>query len=264
MAVSIDPTARVSPKAELGEDVVVGAYSIIGDNVIIGDRSVIGSHVVIHCNTTMGKECKVAPFASIGGNPQDLKYNNEPTKLVIGDRCDIREYVTLNRGTVAHGTTAIGNDCLFMANTHVAHDCIVGDHCIMANSAALAGHVTLGNWVILGGLTPVHQFVRIGDHAMVGGGYRVPKDIPPYVRAGREPMTYEGLNVVGLRRRGFSNETIAIIEQAYTILYLSNLNVSQAVERIKQEVTLIPEVQNILDFIAKSQRGIMPGPRLGK
>ncbi|MCX7983948.1 MAG: acyl-ACP--UDP-N-acetylglucosamine O-acyltransferase [Bacteroidetes bacterium] len=264
MAVVIDPTARVSPKAQLGENVTIGPYSIIGEHVTIGDGCEIGSHVVIHCYTTMGKDCRVAPFASVGTKPQDLKYNNEPTTLEIGDRCDIREYVTLSRGTSAHGKTVIGNDCLFMANTHVAHDCIVGDHCILANSAALAGHVTLGNWVILGGLTPVHQFVRIGDHAMVGGGYRVPKDIPPYVRAGREPMSYEGLNIVGLKRRGFTNETIALIDKTYTILYLSNLNVSQAVQRIKQEVPLIPEVQNILDFIAKSQRGIMPGPRLGR
>jgi len=264
MAVVIDSTARVSSKAQLGENVTVGAYAIIGDENIIGDGCEIASHAIIHCYTTMGKDCRVASFASVGTKPQDLKYNNEPTTLQIGDRCDIREYVTLSRGTVAHGTTVIGSDCLIMANAHVAHDCIVGDHCIVANSVALAGHVTLGNWVNLGGLTPVHQFVRIGDHSIIGGGYRVPKDIPPYVRAGREPLVYEGLNIVGLRRRGFSQETIATIDKAYTILYLSNLNVSQAVERIKQEVPLISEVQNILDFIAKSQRGIIAGPKIGK
>ena len=173
-------------------------------------------HVVVHKLTTIGKECKIAAFASVGCRPQDLKYNDEPTGLEIGDRCDIREYVTLSRGAVENGKTVIGNDCLFMANAHAAHDCIVGHHCILANSVALAGHVTLGNWIIVGGLTPIHQFVKVGDHAMLGGGFRAVKDVPPFIRAGREPLVYEGLNSVGLRRRGFSAEAIHLIEQAYT------------------------------------------------
>ena len=261
MAVSIDTTARVSRKAQIGEDVVVGPYSVIGDDVIVGDRSIVGSHVVIHKLTTLGTECRIAPFASVGGAPQDLKYRDEPTMLEVGDRCDIREYVTLNRGTAAHGKTTIGSDCLFMANAHVAHDCIVGDRCILANSVALAGHVTLGHWVIIGGLTPVHQFVNVGDHAMVGGALRVIKDVPPFVIAGRDPMVYEGLNSIGLRRRGFTAETVAVIEQAYHLLYNSNLNVTQAVATIKEKIKIIPEVQRIIDFIAASKRGIIPGRR---
>jgi UDP-N-acetylglucosamine acyltransferase len=187
-----------------------------------------------------------------------LKYHGEKTTLTVGDRCDIREYVTLNRGTHETGETIIGSDCLFMANAHVAHDCRVGSNCIMANSAALGGHVQMGNWVIIGGLTPVHQFSHLGEHAMIGGGYRVTKDIPPFIRAGREPMSFEGLNAVGLRRRGFKPEAVALIDKAYVLLYQSNLNVSQAVERIKVEVEMIPEVQKILDFIAGSKRGIIP------
>ncbi|RPI00581.1 MAG: acyl-ACP--UDP-N-acetylglucosamine O-acyltransferase, partial [Ignavibacteriae bacterium] len=180
--------------------------------------------------------------------------------LEVGDQCDIREYVTLNRGTIETGKTVIGNNCMFMANTHVAHDCVIGDNCIMANSAALAGHVHMGSWAILGGLTPVHQFVNIGEHTMIGGGLRVPKDVPPYVRAGREPMVFEGSNAIGLRRRGFDPHTIDLIDKTYMLIYQSNLNVSQAVARIKEELEQIPEIQNILNFIANSKRGIMPGP----
>jgi len=260
MSVGIDPLAVVGKKAKLGERVRIGASAIIGDDVEIGDDTVIAPLAVIHNGTRLGKGCRIAPFASIGGAPQDLKYKDEPTTLEIGDRCDIREYVTMSRGTVDSGKTVVGSDCLFMANTHVAHDCRVGDNCIMANSAAMAGHVEMGNWVIVGGLTPIHQFVHIGDHAIIGGGLRVPKDVPPYVRGGRSPVAYEGLNSVGLRRRGFSLPTIESIEKAYTLIYLSNLNVSQAVARIKSEMQITPEIQNILDFIANSKRGIIPGP----
>ena len=258
MSVSIDPKAVVHPKAKLGADVTIGPYTIVEDETEIGDRTVVGPHAVIHRWTTLGRECRVAPFASIGGPPQDLKYAGEKTTLTVGDRCDIREYVTLNRGTRETGATIIGSNSMFMANAHVAHDCRVGDNCILANSVALGGHVHLGNWVIIGGLTPVHQFSMVGDHAMIGGGYRVTKDVPPYVRGGREPMSFEGLNVVGLRRRGFTPAVIALIDKAYMFVYRSNLNVSQAVERIKAEVELVPEVQKILDFIASSKRGIMP------
>jgi UDP-N-acetylglucosamine acyltransferase len=260
MSVVIDSRAVVGKKAKLGENVNVGVSAIIGDDVVIGDGSSIAPYAIIQSGTRLGKECRVASFAVIGGPPQDLKYKGEPTVLEIGDRCDIREYVTLNRGTVESGKTKIGNDCMFMANTHVAHDCVVGDCCIMANSAAMAGHTTIGNWVIIGGLVPIHQFVRIGDHTIIGGGYRVPKDIPPYIRAGREPMVFEGLNSLGLRRRGFTPEQIEIIDKAYFILYQSNLNVSQGVARIKQELNQTPEIQNILNFIANSKRGIISGP----
>jgi UDP-N-acetylglucosamine acyltransferase len=260
MSVVIDPLASVGKKAQIGENVNIGASAIIGDDVIIGDGSIILPYAIIQNGTRLGKECRIASFAVVGGPPQDLKYKGEPTILKIGDQCDIREYVTLNRGTIETGKTVIGNHCMFMANTHVAHDCVVGDYCIMANSAALAGHITLGDWVIIGGLVPMHQFVHIGDHVMIGGGYRVPKDVPPYIRAGRDPLSFEGLNSVGLRRRGFSPEAIDLIEKAYVILYQSKLNVSQAVVRIKEELEQSPEIQNILNFIANSKRGIIPGP----
>lgn len=260
MSVLIDSTAIVSTKAQLGDRVTVGPYTIIGDDVVIGEGTTVAAHVVIHGNTRIGKNGKIAPFASVGGPPQDLKYNSEPTTLEIGDNCDIREFVTISRGTIETGKTVVGNSCMLMATSHVAHDCVLGDHCIMANSAALAGHVHLGNWVILGGLTPVHQFVRIGDHVMIGGGLRVPKDVPPYIRTGRNPMVFEGLNSVGLRRRGFSPQTMETIDKAYFILYQSNLNVTQAVERIKVELEQTPEIKNILDFIASSKRGIISGP----
>jgi UDP-N-acetylglucosamine acyltransferase len=249
----------VSKKAQLGENVTVGPSAIISDDVVIGDGSIVAPYAIIQNGTRLGKECRIASFAVVGGPPQDLKYKGEPTTLEVGDRCDIREYVTLNRGTVETGKTVIGNNCMFMANAHVAHDCIVGDYCILANSVPLAGHVTLDNWVIIGGLTPVHQFVHIGEHAMIGGGYRITKDIPPFVRAGREPLVFEGLNSVGLRRRGFSPTAIDLIEKAYVLLYQSKLNVSQAVARIKEELEQTPEIQNILNFVAGSKRGIIPG-----
>jgi UDP-N-acetylglucosamine acyltransferase len=260
MSVDIHPLALVGKKAQLGENVIIGPSAIIGDDVVIGDRSVISPYAIIQNGTKLGRECKVASFSVIGGPPQDLKYKGEPTTLEVGDRCDIREYVTLNRGTIETGKSVIGSDCLIMANAHVAHDCVVGDNCILANSVALAGHVTLDSWVIIGGLTPVHQFCRVGDHTMIGGGFRVIKDVPPYIRCGREPLVFEGLNSVGLRRRGFDPKAIDMIDKAYMLIYQSNLNVSQAVARIKDELERTTEIQNILDFIASSKRGIIPGP----
>jgi len=260
MGVTIHSLAVVGKKAQLGENVTIGPSAILGDDVVVGDDSTIAPYAIIQDGARLGKECKIASFAVVGGPPQDLKYKGEPTLLEVGDRCDIREYVTLNRGTIESGKTVIGINCMFMANAHVGHDCVVGDNCILANSVALAGHVNLDNWVIIGGLTPVHQFVHIGDHTMVGGGYRVVKDIPPFIRSGREPMVFEGLNSVGLRRRGFNREAIDLIDKAYTLIYQSNLNVSQAVVRIKEELEQTPEIHNILDFIVRSKRGIIPGP----
>ncbi len=261
MSVKIDPLAIVGKKTQLGENVQIGTYCIIGDDVVIGDGTIVAAHAILHNGTRVGKENKIFSFASVGGAPQDLKYNGEPTILEVGDRCNIREYVTLNRGTAETGKTKIGSDCLFMANAHVGHDCIVGDQCILANSVALGGHAELGNWVIVGGLSPVHQFGHIGDHAIIGGGFRVTKDVPPYVSAARLPLSFEGLNVVGLRRRGFTTETIDLITKAYMLLYDSNLNVSQAVARIKIELPQTPEIQNIITFIANSKRGIIGAPR---
>jgi UDP-N-acetylglucosamine acyltransferase len=260
MSVNIHSLALVGKKAQLGENVAIGPSAIIGDYVVVGDGSIIGPYAIIQNGTRLGKECKIASFAVIGGPPQDLKYKGEQTLLEIGDKCDVREYVTLNRGTIETGKTVIGSNCMFMANAHVGHDCVVGDNCILANSVALAGHVTLDNWVIIGGLTAAHQFVHIGEYTMIGGGYRVVKDIPPYIRSGREPMVFEGINSIGLRRRGFHREAIDVIDKAYFLIYQSNLNVSQAVVRIKEELEQTPEIQNILDFIATSKRGIIPGP----
>jgi UDP-N-acetylglucosamine acyltransferase len=260
MCVNIHSLALVGKKTKLGENVTIGPSAILDDDVVVGDGSIIGPYAVIQNGTRLGKECKIASFSVIGGPPQDLKYKGEPTLLEIGDQCDVREYVTLNRGTIETGKTVIGSNCMFMANAHVGHDCVIGNNCILANSVALAGHVTLDNWVILGGLSAVHQFVRVGDHTMIGGGYRVAKDVPPFVRSGREPMVFEGLNSIGLRRRGFHHEVIDLIDRAYFLIYHSNLNVSQAIVRIKEELERTPEIQYIIDFIATSKRGIIPGP----
>lgn len=259
MPVQIDPHAVVSPKANLGENVYIGPYSVIEDDVVIGDGTWIGTHAAVHNGTRLGRDCKIHQAAAIGGPPQDLKYKGEPTVLEIGERTVVREFVTLNRGTVESGKTTIGSNCLFMAYAHVAHDCVVGNNVIMANCVALGGHVKIGDWVIIGGLTPVHQFCLIGDHAMIGGGFRVTKDVPPYVLAGSEPLIFEGLNVIGLRRRGYSHHVIELLDKTFRLLYRSNLNVSQAVARIKEEVEQVQEVQSVLNFIAKSKRGIIPG-----
>ncbi len=259
MSVQIDPRAVISPKAQLGNDVVVGPFAVIEDDVVIGDGTWIAPHAVVYNGARIGKECKMYPGASLSAPPQDLKYKGEPTLLMIGDKTVVREYVTLNRGTAESGKTVIGSNCLFMAYTHVAHDCVVGNNVVLANCVALAGHVTLKDYVIIGGLTPIHQFVSVGEHSMVGGGLRVSKDVPPYILAGQNPLCFEKLNLVGLRRRGFSGKTIELLEQVYRILYRSNLNVSQALERITREVEQTPEVLNVVDFIGKSKRGIIPG-----
>jgi UDP-N-acetylglucosamine acyltransferase len=259
MATNIDSRAVVSPKAVIGDGVHVGPFSVIEDDVTIGEGTWVGTHVVIHSGSRVGKGCRIHAMAAIGGPPQDLKYRGEPTTVEIGDNTLVREFVTLNRGTVETGKTVIGSNCMFMAYSHVGHDCVVGDNVILANCCALGGHVHMGHWVILGGLTPVHQFCTIGDHAMVGGGFRVVKDVPPYVLAGSEPLIFERLNIVGLRRRGFSDKSIEVLDKTYRLIYRSSLNVSQAVARIKEEVEQTPEVQAVLSFIARSKRGIISG-----
>lgn len=261
MSVHIDSRAVVSPRAKLGENVSVGPFAVVEDDAEIGDGSWIGPNAVVWSGARVGRNCRIFPAASVGGAPQDLKYKGEPTTLEVGDNTVIRECATLNRGTAESGKTAVGSNCLFMAYSHVAHDCRVGNNVIMANCCALGGHVKLGDWVIIGGLTPVHQFVHVGDHVMIGGGYRVSKDVPPFILAGQEPLMFEGLNSVGLKRRGFSPKTIELLEKAYHLLYRSNLNVSQAVAGIKQDLELVPEVQKIIDFIDHSGRGIIPGKR---
>lgn len=259
MSTTIHPSAVVSPKARLGQNVSVGPFVVIEEDVTIGDGTTVGPHAMISRGTRLGRECRIFHGAAVGGPPQDLKYKDEPTTLEVGDRTTVREFATLNRGTVASGKTTIGDDCLIMAYAHVAHDCRVGNQVIIANCSALAGHVTIDDWVIVGGLTPIHQFVRLGVHSMIGGGVRVAKDVPPYVLASQSPVVFEGLNLIGLRRRGFTLPTIELIDKAYRLLYRSGLNVSQAVARIREEIDLIPEIQVLLDFIASSKRGIITG-----
>jgi UDP-N-acetylglucosamine acyltransferase len=259
MSGNIHPTALINPKARLGENVSVGPYAVIEGDVAIGDGTTVASHALISGGSRLGKECRIFHGAAIGGPPQDLKYKGEPTTLELGDRTTVREFATLNRGTVESGKTIVGNESLIMAYAHVAHDCRVGNQVIIANCAALAGHVTIDDWVIVGGLTPIHQFVRIGAHALIGGGVRVSKDVPPYVLAAQSPVVFEGLNLLGLRRRRFSAATIELIDKAYRLIYRSNLNVSQAIARIKDELELVPEIQKLLEFVSSSKRGIIPG-----
>ncbi len=257
MTVQIDPRAVVGSKAQLGTGVVVSPFAVIEDDVVIGDGTWVGPHAVIFNGARVGKDCKIFPGASISAPPQDLKYKGERTELHVGDRSVIRECATLNRGTAETGKSVVGSDCLLMAYAHVAHDCIVGHHAILANCVALGGHVTLGDYVIIGGLSAVHQFDMVGDHAMIGGGCRISKDVPPYVLAGQTPLSFEKVNTVGLRRRGFSDKSIHLLEETYRLIYRSNLNVSQAVERIKSDIELIPEVVKVLEFIQASKRGII-------
>ncbi len=260
---SIDPRANVSPKAELADGVSVGPFTTIEAGAIIGEGTTIAANALIGRGARIGKACKIHHGAIVGHAPQDLKYADEPTTCEIGDRTEIREYAVLHRGTGEEGRTIIGSDNYLMALTHVAHDCVLGDHIIMSNAAMLAGHITVEDWVIIGGITPVHQFVHIGRHAMIGGGLRVPKDVPPFVLAGGAPLCFEGLNSIGLRRRGFAPEAIRALDEAYTLIYRSKLNVSQAVARItsSEHLMAFKEVQQVVEFIAGSQRGVIGAPR---
>lgn len=254
---TLHATAIIDPKAEIADDVTVGPYAIIEANVRIGKGCTIGPHAHVAAGTRLGESCRVSTGAVLGTIPQDLKFKGEETVLEIGDRTTIREFATLNRGTHETGKTVVGSDCLLMAYSHVAHDCVIGNRCILANAVNLAGHVIIEDWASLGGMVPVHQFVRIGQHCFVGGGYRVTKDVPPYIRTMGDPMVFAGLNAVGLRRRGFSPEALLALKRAYKTLYYSKLNVTQAVERIRAQSDLTPEVETVLAFIAKSKRGIV-------
>ncbi|HEX8243594.1 MAG TPA: acyl-ACP--UDP-N-acetylglucosamine O-acyltransferase [Longimicrobium sp.] len=255
-APEIHPTALIDPSADLAHGVVVGPYSIVGPGVRIGARTRIGSHVLIERDTHVGEECTISQGAVLGTDPQDLKYMGEPTLLTVGDRTVIREYATLNRGTAAGGLTSVGSDCMLMAYTHVAHDCRLGNHVILSNAVNMAGHVTIGDWAIVGGLTPIHQFVRIGAHAFVGGATRVAKDVPPYVKAAGSPMELYGLNSVGLQRRGFPEEVRRELKRAYRLFFASNHNVAQALARAREELRAIPEVEVFLSFFENSERGV--------
>ncbi|MGB2697373.1 MAG: acyl-ACP--UDP-N-acetylglucosamine O-acyltransferase [Candidatus Zixiibacteriota bacterium] len=254
---NIHPTAIVDPQTDLAEDVSVGPYSIINSDVRIDKGTKIDSHVLIDSGTIIGKKCRIHKGAILGTPPQDLKFGGEKTYLKIGDNTIIREYASLNRGTEWRGGTIIGKNCFIMIYAHVAHDCLIGDHVILANSVNLAGHVEIGDYVIIGGVVPVHQFVKIGSHSIIGGGFRVQKDVCPFMMVAGYPLKTVGLNLVGLKRREFPEKTIDILKRVYRIIFRSKLNTSQAVEKIQNEIELIPEVKEILDFIQKSDRGII-------
>jgi UDP-N-acetylglucosamine acyltransferase len=253
----IDARAIVSPDAQLAADVRVGPYSIIGPQVRIGPRTVVGPHAVINGPTTIGADNRVFQFASIGDEPQDKKHTGEPTRLEIGDRNVFRESCTINRGTVHDkGVTRIGSDNLFMAYAHVAHDCVIGNHTVFANCASLGGHVEIGDWAILGGLTAVHQHARIGVHAFVGGGSILSRDVPPYVMVAGNPAVPHAVNAEGLKRRGFSEEQIRNIREAYRILYRSELKLTDALARLAPLVEAHAELRPFVDFIQNSSRSL--------
>lgn len=252
----IHPTAIVDETAVVDVNVAIGPYSIVGPGVTIGSGTRIGPHVLVERDVSIGADCVFHKGAVLGTDPQDLKYEGEPTRLVIGDRTVIREYATLNRGTTALGQTSIGSDCLLMAYTHVAHDCQIGDHVILSNSVNMGGHVTIEDWVIIGGGTQIHQFVRIGCHAFVGGASAVRKDIPPFVKASGSPMQLYGLNTVGLQRRGYSEEVRRELKRAYRLFFASSYNTSQALARARDELRSLPEIEMFLAFFEDSGRGV--------
>jgi len=253
----IHPTAIVNPNAKIDDNVEIGPYTVIEEDVIIGEGTVIGSSALVAAGTRIGKKCRVFHGAVLGSIPQDLKFSGEKTTLEIGDHTTIREFATLNRGTVDNWKTVVGNNCLLMAYSHVAHDCVLGDHVVVANSVNMAGHVVIDDYAGIGGICPIHQFVRIGKHCFIGGGSHVGKDVPPFVLAMGIPFRYAGLNRVGLTRRGFSEKTQETIKKAYRIIFQSNLNVNDALKKVKNEIEPIEEVQDILHFFRDSERGVI-------
>ena len=253
----ISPLAHISPNATLGKNVKVEPFAVIHDNVRIGDDTHIMSGAVIMSGTIIGKGCLVFPGAVLGAIPQDLKFVGEETTVEIGDFTTIRECVTINRGTKDKWKTVVGSHCLLMAYAHVAHDCILGDHVIIANGVQLAGHVDVGDYAVIGGLAGAPQFSRIGAHTYVAGHTVINKDVPPYIKAGRTPISFAGVNSVGLQRRGFSNETINAILEIYRAIYNKGLNTSQALEYIEQQLPPCEEKDTILAFVRESKRGII-------
>ena len=253
------PLAYVHPGAKIARNVVIEPFATISNNVEIGEGTWIGSNVTIMEGARIGKNCRIFPGAVISAIPQDLKFEGEESLAVIGDNVTIRECVTVNRGTKALGYTKIGDNCLIMATAHIAHDCVIGNDAIIVNGVALAGHVIIGAHAVIGGLAAIHQFIHIGEHAMVSGGSLVRKDVPPFVKAAKEPLSYVGINSIGLRRRGFSTEKIREIQDIYRILYQKNYNNSQALEMIEAEMEATTERDEILQFVKNSQRGIMKG-----
>lgn len=255
----ISTLAHIDPNAKIGKNVQIDPFTMIGENVTIGDNTWIGPNVTIFSGANIGKNCKIFPGAVIAGIPQDLKFQGEDSTVMIGDNTTIRECVTISRGTVEKQTTVIGSHCLLMAYVHVAHDCVIGSHVIIANSVQIAGHVSIDDWAIVGGSSAVHQFVKIGMHSMVSGGSLVRKDVPPFTKAAREPLSYAGVNSLGLRRRGFSSESISHIQEVYRYLFLNSMNNSRALEEIEVNLPATKERDEILNFIRSSERGVMKG-----
>ena len=254
----IHPSAIIHPGAQLGAHVSIGPYAVIGEHVVIGDGTTVGAHTVINGHTLIGRDNHIFQFNSLGEIPQDKKYAGEPTRLEIGDRNTIREFCTLNLGTAQDtGVTRVGNDNWIMAYVHLAHDCQVGNHTIFANNASLAGHVTVGDHAILGGFTGVHQYCKIGAHVMTGISSVVFKDIPPYIMAAGQPAAPHGINVEGLRRRGFSPESLAGLKRAYKTLYREGLTFSEAQQRLAEQAQGVAEVQLLVDFLGQAERGII-------
>lgn len=253
------PLAYIHPAAKIAPGVVIDPFVTIDQNVEIGEGTRIGSNVTILEGARIGRNCTIFPGAVISAIPQDLKFKGEDTVAIIGDNTTLRECVTVNRGTASKGCTVIGDNCLIMAYSHVAHDCVVGNHVIISNATQLAGEVQVDDYAIIGGGTLVHQFCHLGSHVMIQGGALINKDVPPYVKAAREPISYTGINSIGLRRRNFPSETIRDIQDIYRYLYLSGLNVSDAVARIEAELPATPERDEIIMFVRNSKRGIIKG-----
>jgi UDP-N-acetylglucosamine acyltransferase len=253
----IHPTAVVSPEANISEGAEIGPYTIIGQDVNIGKNTIVGPHVVIDAHTDIGEGCRIFQFASIGAVPQDLKFRGEATRVVIGNYNTIREFATIHRATSADiGVTAIGDRNLLMAYTHVAHNCKLGNNIVMSNAVNLAGHIHVEDYVIIGGMTGIHQFTRIGAHAFIGGASAVSKDVPPFVLVSGNYAKPYGLNMVGLKRRGFKEETLQSLKKVYQIVFRSSLLLNVAIEKVKNEVEDLPEIKQFIDFIEKSERGI--------
>jgi UDP-N-acetylglucosamine acyltransferase len=257
MRPKIHPTAIVDPDVELGDGVVVGPYAIVGPRVTLGEGTALGPHVVVERNTVVGRGCEVGAGSILGAAPQDRKFADAETWLEVGDNTIIREYTTLHRGTEARGRTQVGNDCFLMTYVHVAHDCLLEDGVTIANMVQLAGHVTVEAHATISGICPVHQFVRIGTYAYIGGGSRVPQDVPPYTRAVGDPLKLYGINTIALTRAGFSSDVRLALKHAYRLLFNSDLTMSEAVALLRREQGTVPEVRRLVEFVDRSERGVL-------
>ncbi len=253
------PLAYIHPDSDIADNVVIEPFTTIDKNVTIGEGTWIGSNVTIMEGATIGNNCRIFPGAVISAIPQDLKFQGEKTTVEIGNHTTIREFVTINRGTRSKGKTIIGNNSLLMAYVHVAHDCVIGNNCVIVNSVQIAGEVIIEDWAIIGGTSAVHQFVHVGKHSIVSGGSLVRKDVPPYIKAGREPLAYEGINSIGLRRRNFTNDKINEIQDLYRLIFGNKMNVTQAFQYIEASMKATPERDEILLFLKNSSRGIIKG-----